>query len=175
MESDKQLVNRIVHADNEAAQILIERYQSAALATAYGVLRDYHLAQDVTQEAFLVAFNNIKALKEGSRFGGWLLAIVRREAIRKAKARVRRAAIESSLATNETNSVSEKWNSLDTELMACLSQLPDHERAIVTLKYFEGLSIEEIVTVTGLSTGTVTKQLSRAYARLRKLIKEIDQ
>lgn len=175
MESDKQLVDRIVHADIEAAQILVERYQSAAFATAYGVLRDYHCSQDVTQEAFIAAFNKIKSLKEGSRFGGWLLAIVRREAIRRGKARVRRAAIESSVAPDETTSAGQNWNSLEHELMACLSKLPDHERALVTLKYFEDLSIEEIVAVTGLSVGTVTKQLSRAYARLRKLIKETDQ
>ena len=52
-------------------------------------------------------------------------------------------------------------------LLTLVGRLPDHERVLVGLRFFDGHSLAEVATITGRPLGTVTKQLSRAIARLR--------
>jgi RNA polymerase sigma-70 factor (ECF subfamily) len=54
-------------------------------------------------------------------------------------------------------------------------RLPDHERDVVTLHHLDGHSVQAVADLTGRPLGTVTKQLSRAYERLRETFKEAPQ
>ncbi len=82
MKSDQELVVQTQHGDMGAAAELIRRYESAVYASVYAISADHHAAEDVTQEAFVMAINQLKTLNEPARFGGWLLTIAKRMAIR---------------------------------------------------------------------------------------------
>lgn len=174
MESDEELVLRAVGSDLQAAGELVSRYESAVFATAFGILREYHSAEDVTQDSFLAAFRNLHSLRNGNQFGGWLLCITKREAIRSGKSRNRRATLEASDENIDTRLALEDFGFLEEHLDVAVyvAKLPEHERLVVTLKNFEGHSVREIARITGRPIGTVTKRLSRGYARLRKLLKK---
>lgn len=58
------------------------------------------------------------------------------------------------------------------ELFRAVSRLPERQRRIVLLRYFDGLSVREVAEATGRPVGTVTKYLSRAHRRLRQLLKD---
>ena len=58
-------------------------------------------------------------------------------------------------------------------LLKAIRRLPEHERSIVMMRHFDGHSVRGIAEMTGRREGTVRKQLSRGYARLRKWLKEI--
>lgn len=173
MESDEELVLRVRRSDLQAANELVRRYENAVYATAVGILREHHSAEDATQNSFLAAFRNLHSLRCGNRFGAWLLSIAKREATRTAKSRKRTATLELSDEVMDATRPIEAWEKSPDllELTVCVAKLPEHERLVVTLKNFEGYSVHEIARVTGRPVGTVTKQLSRAYARLRKLLK----
>ena len=59
------------------------------------------------------------------------------------------------------------------QLLAAVTQLPRHERRVLMLKHFDGHSVRTIAEMTGRPVGTVTKQLSRAYQRLREQLREV--
>ena len=164
--SDQSLVDRVIAGDRGSFAELVRRYEPVARAAAVGILRDRHLAQDVLQESFLAAYHNLGRLTDRSRLGSWLLTIVRRQALRALR---RRPAAEVVLVPDDLPAPAERSYSLDDEsqsLAEAVGRLPDHEQVAVVLHYFAGHKIEAIAQMTGRTTSTVTKQLSRARRHL---------
>ena len=172
MTSDAELVRAARRGDREAFAALAVRYERAAWASAWRVLRDEHAARDAAQEAFLLAYRGLAGLRDPSRFGPWLLRIGRREAVRMARSRRSAAPIEEA---GDEPARADGWGGLSPEseeLLAAVAALPDHERLVVVLRYIEGRPVAAIAAAIGRPVGTVTKRLSRAVGRLRLTLKE---
>lgn len=162
--SDAALVSETLGGDDAAFAMLVARYERSARAICYGVLRDWHLAQDGAQDGFVSAYRNLHRLRSPSSFGPWLLTIMRRQA-----ERIRRRRRPAAPLHLQPEPISTAGNSTgpDTEaLLAAVSALPEHERVVVTLRYFEQLDVNDIARICGRPVGTGTKQLSRAHGRL---------
>lgn len=173
MRSDAELVKATLAADHQAYGELVRRYERSAKAVAAGVLNgDTHAAEDAVQEAFVKAYGNLGRLWRPGAFGPWLLKIVRREAITLVRRGARRP---EAVLTAEVPAV-ERNGDLDEDarrLLAAVLELPGHERRAVMLRHFEGYSVKAIAETTGRSVGTVSKQLTRAHARLRRQLKDL--
>ena len=153
---------------------LVERYDRAVRSLAMNVLTDHHAAQDAAQEAFLVAYRKLGSLRNGRAFGPWLLRIARRQATRMARRRPRASQLE----TLTDVPAGERDGRLDEEsrrLLAEVMRLPEHERDVLMHKHFGGHDVRSIAKMTGRPVGTVTKQLSRAYARLRRRLRDLER
>lgn len=165
--SDLQLVSQVLDGQSEAYASLVERYERLARAAALHVVRDPHLAEDVAQEAFIAGFESLASLDDGSRFGAWLLGIVRRRAARVVRTRHRSPVVVGNVESTAIED--EKQPSFASmELLEFVERLPAHERVVVGLRHFNGYSVEEIAALTARPLGTITKQLSRAHQRLRQ-------
>ena len=168
MISDAELVACVRRGDVEAFGRLIERYEKSVLATALAELRDVHLAEDVTQETLLLAFRRLHTLRDEGKFAPWLMQIARRqtvEAVRTCRIPVCTAEDASEFPTPAPGN-SQAW--IENEhLLTLVARLPERERVLIGLRYFDGHSMADIAEITARSVGTVTKQLSRAIARLR--------
>ncbi|MGH7139975.1 MAG: RNA polymerase sigma factor [Pirellulales bacterium] len=173
MLTDAQLVNLVRGGDRLAFAELVGRYERAVWARAWHVIGDYHAAQDATQDAFIEAFRRLGQLRRPESFGLWLMRIAQREAVRTAR-RLRRTgtvdAMEAELALAEQP---EEFAEDAGKLLSLVGGLPDHERTVVVLRYFDGHSVADIARLTGRPVGTVTKQLSRALERLRSVLQEV--
>jgi RNA polymerase sigma-70 factor (ECF subfamily) len=168
--SDADLVLAARAGNRDAYATLVRRYERAARATAAQVLRDVHLARDAAQDGFISAYRSLASLRDPAAFGGWLLAIVRHRAMR--LARQRRNTQPLHLASEASHPpASPGLDDGEHELLEALARLPEHERVVVMLRYFESYDLPRIAQVTGRPIGTVTKQLSRAHERLRKWLK----
>lgn len=164
--SDREIVKAVVDGDREQYGLLVQRYERAAFCVAYRVLGDFHAAQDAAQDAFLKAYRTLPKLRRPEKYLSWLLQIVRHRAldqIRKRKWEIPNAP-EDLAESGDCIAGNERERELLDEVLA----LPEQERRVVILRYFEGLSIAESAQATGTSVGTVSKQLSRAYERLRR-------
>ncbi len=141
------------------------------MITAHAVLRDFHLAQDAAQEAFLIAHQRLGQLRDAASFGPWLLRIARHRAVRLSRRRnaERTAAGSVDRAAAETCD----WMEPYQEVVAQIARLPDHERIVVVMRYVDGRLVKDIADSTGRPVGTVTKQLSRAVERLRDWLVEV--
>lgn len=165
-----ELVRRAVARDEDALRALFERFQRTVIVTAWSIVGDYHLAQDVAQDCFVVTFRNLEQLKDPSAFGGWLLTTTRRLAVRRSRqVKSHHATSLSDGGAIESHASTEGFkDDSDTHFMHLLITLPDHEREVVCLRYLEDYSVTEIAQELSRPVGTVTKQLSRAVDRLRK-------
>jgi len=159
--------------------VLDGRYQTAtsypagsALATAWSLMGDFHAAQDVAQDAFVIAFRKLEQLRDARTFGPWLLSIVKREARRMKQKQVRRCEVSS---PSELLISREGWWREFREIIPILESLPGQERLVVSLRFIDGLSVREIAEATERPIGTVTKQLSRGIKRLRSFVTEIEK
>jgi RNA polymerase sigma-70 factor (ECF subfamily) len=166
---DADLVRATLAGDRRAFGDLVRRYQTAACAAARAVVRDRHAAEDAAQEAFLAAFANLPDLRDPAAFGGWLMRIARQKALRIA-GRVRAATPVPDVAT-----AAPEPDDRGHALLAAVTGLPEQEAQVVVLHYFDGHPVPAVAAVLGRPVGTVTKQLSRAYARLREALKEGDR
>ena len=168
MISDAELVACVRRGDVEAFGRLIERYEKSVLATALAELRDVHLAEDVAQETLLLAFRKLHTLRDAGKFGPWLMQIARRrivDAARACRIPVCGAKDASEFPAPDPGN-SKAW--IENEhLLTLVARLPERERVLIGLRYFDGHSMADIAEITARSVGTVTKQLSRAIARLR--------
>src|SRR5205085_9771259 len=84
-ESDAQLVARVRAGDHQAYGLLVERYEHALLSAVLPSVTDIHAARDVVQDVFIHGFAVLQRLRDGNKFGFWLMRSARREAIRTAK------------------------------------------------------------------------------------------
>lgn len=80
--SNTTLVIKAQMGDHEAFAQLVQKHQHYAYGVAVGILSDFDLAQDVVQEAFILAFQDLKKLQDPNRFSGWLHGILRNTAHR---------------------------------------------------------------------------------------------
>ncbi len=172
MQSDAELVRVILNGDRQAYGRLFERHERSVLAVVLAVLRDYHAAQDVSQDAFVKAYATLGSLRKGSSFGPWVREIARREAIDIRRRVDRRRTV--ALPAQETDEPPNDGH-IDEQnrlLLDAVMRLPGHEQEVIMLRYFEGHAVKTISEMTGRPVGTVTMQLSRARSRLQKWLKE---
>ncbi len=173
MESDAQLVLRIQGGDQAAFELLIVRYERSVRSVAMAFLADHHAAEDVTQETFVAAYRTLPTLREPDKFGPWLMQIARRVS---GKLVGQRERMPVAVAGHERAATTTGFDvPLRQHLLALLEQLPEQERLVVTLRYFDGHSAREIAEITARPLGTVTKQLSRAYEHLRDLFAQSEK
>jgi RNA polymerase sigma-70 factor (ECF subfamily) len=166
VQSDSVLVGRVKQGDVPAYEQLVVRYQRVAMVAALRVLKDRQQAEDVVQESFVVAYQHFASLRNGSKFGPWLMHITKRQAVR--AARKRRPVVSIGPMTELVAPQLEPTLDGYESLIELLNRLPAHERVVVTLHHLEGQTASEIADMTGRPAGTVTKQLSRAMQRLRR-------
>jgi len=173
VQPDADVVRAVLEGDREAFEDLVARYQRTVWATCWAILGDAHLAQDATQDVFLAAFRQLGSLRRANSFGSWLLTITRRQANR--VRRQRKATRLLQMGHEPVAPQAEPFVATDkrwSKLLAALERLPERERVIITLRFFDGHEVGAIARMTGRPIGTVTKQLSRSYERLRRALRK---
>lgn len=174
MQSDAELVNAVLGGDKQAFGLLVKRYERPVRAVALDVLGDYHLASDVSQDAFVTAYENLPGLRKPVAFGSWLMKITRRCALDGARRKQDEAPLESVIPATIHNPNGQ----LDEEkrwLLAAVMKLPESERQVIMLRYFGDNGVNHVAEILGRSVGTVTKQLSRAHRRLRNILERSER
>jgi RNA polymerase sigma-70 factor (ECF subfamily) len=174
LQSDAELVKACLNGEREAFAELVKRYEHPVRAVALDILRDYHSAADVSQDAFVRSYKNLPELRKAEAYGPWLMKITRRCALDAAQRGLRETALDST-----TNVPAERKDGQLDEykqmLLGAVVKLPEGEKQVVMLRYFGGRSVKDVAEMVGRSVGTVTKQLSRAHRRLRNLLKESER
>ncbi len=173
MQSDAEIAKMVLNGEKQAFALLVERYERPVRAVALNVLGDYHRAADAAQDAFVKAYENLPGLRKPASFGPWLMKIARRCALDSA----RRPHKEGRLEPDVAEAIEGPNGQLDPAkkmLLAAVSKLPRAERQVIMLRYFGRHTVKDVANIAARSIGTVTKQLSRAHKRLRKLLKEAE-
>ena len=172
--TDTELVQAVLDGEKQAFAVLVKRYERPVRAVALDVLGDYHSAADVSQEAFVCAYEKLAGLRKPEAFGAWLMKIAHRCALDSARQKLKEPRLERKADTFVENPDGQ----LDEEkqrLLAAVVKLPRSEKQVIMLRYLGDNSVKDVADIVGRSVGTVTKQLSRAHKRLRKMLERSEK
>jgi RNA polymerase sigma factor (sigma-70 family) len=161
------IVARAREGEADAFGVLVRRFQDMAVGYGYSILHDFQLAEDAAQEAFFEAYRTLPKLREPAAFAGWFRRIVFKQCDRITRRRL--------VTTVPLDAVPEPAQSKDeeerkAEMFDAVRQLPEHERAAMTLFYIGGYSMEEVATFLEVPVSTVKGRLHSARERLRTML-----
>jgi RNA polymerase sigma factor (sigma-70 family) len=161
------LVSEARTGDREAFGRLVQRYQDMAYAMAYSALRDFQLAEDATQEAFLNVFQRLQTLRVPASFPGWLRRIVLKHCDRlRRRRRVSTVPLEG-VAEPPAGEECEVERSERTEWLGkMLGALPETERRALSLFYLGGHSLREVASFLEIPLTTAKNRLHAARQHL---------
>ena len=171
--TDQQLLRNYAERQSETAFAeLVRRHVDLVYSAGLRMVRDSHLAEDVTQAVFVALAQNARQLGDRPVLSGWLHRTAQNLASKSVRSEVRRRAREQEAAAmNELFSAESdiSWEHIAPHLDAALGELTEPDRDALFLRYFERKSAREIAAALGISDETAQKRVSRAVERLREL------
>ena len=178
MNSEKSLINLVKKGDKKAYEVLVLQYQDRLVFSVYKFLKDYELAQDIAQEAFVKAFKNIEKFRGDSSFYTWIYRIAINTAKNLLSSKARSSEVyddeiielklsESAVTTENPENILEA-EELRSKMMDAIQSLPDDIRTTLSLREFDGLSYEEIADVQNCPIGTVRSRIHKGREILDK-------
>ena len=184
-EEESAIIAKVLDGDADAFEPLVVAHQSFVYNIALKMLSNPDDAFDISQEAFIKAYRSLKDFKGESSFSSWLYRItanmcldfMRRNKKRKAASIVylddEDDSKELELPDTRFDPVTElERKELRGAINDALNLLPEDQRSILLLRELNGMSYAEISEALKLEQGTVKSRLSRARARLAKILKE---
>ena len=182
--SDQVLLNNYLSGDSAAISQLIERHSRRIRDYIRMMVKDYDVADDVLQETLIKV---VRVIDEGryvdnGKFLSWVLRIAHNQVIDYFRSQKSAKTVNESDAgynmlgtlrfaerTVEDNIISEQ---IEADVRRLVEHLPDEQREVVKLRYFSGLSFQEIAAQTGVSINTALGRMRYALINLRKMIAE---
>ena len=176
---DAKWIARILAGDENAFTALVKKYEKQIHAFIQRKVKDYHIAEEITQDTFLRAYEKLDTLRDPDRFSGWLYMIATRCSLTwlgekrlpmQSLEAMSQAEIEALFYAQYMAEQTEKLGTeTQREVVAFLLQkLPAQERTTVALHYLSEMTCEEIGDFLEVSPNTVKSQLYRARKRLKK-------
>lgn len=171
-DEDALQVERFLAGDQTAFAELYERYYDKVLAIARGVLLDPDEAADAAQEVFTLVYRNLPRFNRRAKFSTWLFRIAVNRSIQQARAGRRRGR---NLPLTEAigEPAPPPPETTDPAVASALSKLRPDDRALLTLFYWEELSLQEIADSLGCSANAAKTRLFRARDRFRSAYEEV--
>ena len=177
--NDTELIQRTLDGDQTAFTELVEKYQKGIHALAWRKIGDFHIAQEITQDVFLRAYERLRTLKDYSLFPGWVYVIASHlctEWHRKKKLPIQSLETTDKMEIDQVSHsqyMAEKRDAETAEtrreiVQKLLQKLPESERTVMALHYLGEMTCETISKMLGVSPNTIKSRLNRARNRLRK-------
>jgi RNA polymerase sigma-70 factor, ECF subfamily len=172
---EAEIVARVLKGDRQAYALLVEEYKSPIYNLAYRMTGDSEDADDLTQEAFIRAYQYLWRYDTRRKFFTWLytlaLNLIRSHLRKKNKYSKSSEKLSAHLLSDKNPSPETKL--IETqEISVCLLRLEYESRALLIMKFHQELSFEEIADVTGKSVSAVKMSIYRGLESLKKMIKD---
>ena len=166
-ESETKLIEASAGGDIESFGELCRRYYPAMVAVGYSDLGDHQLAEDAAQESFARALVSLRKLKSQTRFAPWLAVICRNVAKDMVAIKARQINTNNFLQPVQDNNHDENHRLINR----AIDQLPISDKELIVLRYYDGLSYEEISSVLGISGPSINGRITRAKRKIAKYLK----
>jgi RNA polymerase sigma-70 factor (ECF subfamily) len=176
--SDEELAMQLQQGNEDALETIVFRYHSKIFSYVYRMSKDYHNANDITQEVFIKVCRNIKKYKDEFLFKTWIYVIASNTCKDYLKsAYVQKTVTGLEMPENILDDVDTPEELLlkqseREKIMEVLNTLPDIHREVIILRFYEELKLEEIAAILNIPLGTVKSRLSNGLHNLKKLLKE---
>ncbi|MDE0681276.1 MAG: sigma-70 family RNA polymerase sigma factor [Candidatus Poribacteria bacterium] len=174
--TDVDLIHRVLNGDDAAFTELVKKYQKPVHALVWRKIGDFHIAEEITQDTFLKAYQELATLKKPQSFASWLYVIAANNCstwLRKKRlwtepvddTRLQETTYSGYVVAENERVTAEAQREAVKKLLA---KLQESERTVITLYYFGEMSSAEIGAFLGVSANTVRSRLRRAQQRLKR-------
>jgi RNA polymerase sigma-70 factor (ECF subfamily) len=164
---DAVLVNAAVNGDADSFTELCQRYYPAMVAVAHSILGDRHLAEDAAQQAFAKAVVKLSQLKKRSKFASWIATICRNVAKDMGRATERLHPAENLFV----RAAGSGQDDATEAVRQALGELPAPAREVIFLRFYDGLSYDQISGVLGISEQAISGRLKRAKKKMAEYLR----
>ena len=168
--NEKTTVRRIKSGEKELFALLLRKYERIVNSVIYSMVFDIENTKDLTQDAFIKAYENLNSYDEEQDFKPWIIKIARNSAIdflRKRKSVVSIEELETE--PGDEKSAKNEKDRLDREkIESVLLRLKEEERTLLLMKYKEGFSNSEIAQILEMPENRINVKLFRAKEKLRE-------
>lgn len=157
--------------DHEAFAELVERHEAMVYSLAWHFFGDRSRAEEIAQDVFLQLYRNLQTIESDAHLLFWLRQVTTRRCIDVGR-RARLKAVSLDDAGDLHADAKSADPLLDRRLRQLVQELPDPQRAVVTLRYQEDLDPSEICRIVGMPVNTVKSHLHRALQALRRKLEK---
>jgi RNA polymerase sigma-70 factor (ECF subfamily) len=188
-DTDSEFVIRCKSGDINAFEKIVKKYQKKMFNVSYRIIGDYNESDEVVQDAFVSAYNNIDKFRGKARFSTWLYSIVvnlSRNRLKQVKKRAYREElsiddpVETETGTVKAEPASDDLSVLERmekrelkqKVQSCIQSLEDEFREVIVLRDIQGFSYEDIGEMLKIAKGTVKSRLHRARESVKNCLKK---
>jgi RNA polymerase sigma-70 factor (ECF subfamily) len=178
MSHDQLNIDGIINGDDHAFVELVDHYKHMVYTLAVRILKNREEAEEVAQDVFLNVYRSLSNFQGDSKFSTWIYAIAYNKSLDYLKKRNRRPITNSlddfsefkmpqeASFLDELTAIEDRW-----QIKKALEELPSEDGILITLHYYEELSLKEISQIMGISPGTLKVRLFRARKKLADILK----
>lgn len=177
LDNDQHYINKVKEGDTNSFAILVDNYKDMVFSLALKIMRNREEAEEVSQDTFIKAFRSLHSFKGDSKFSTWLYKITYNNCMDRTK-RISRSYNAQTIDTVVENKIESSESILDSIerkeraklIEQCLEELPEEERLILWMFYYQELSLKEIIDVTSYTQANLKVKLHRARKKLLNIV-----
>lgn len=177
LNNDQHYINKVKEGDTNSFAILVDNYKDMVFSLALKIMRNREEAEEVSQDTFIKAFRSLHSFKGDSKFSTWLYKITYNNCMDRTK-RISRSYNAQTIDTVVENKIESSESILDSIerkeraklIEQCLEELPEEERLILWMFYYQELSLKEIIDVTSYTQANLKVKLHRARKKLLNIV-----
>lgn len=182
-QDDALLVAASKKGDQDAFAQLVQRHQRRVFNLVFRMLQNYEEASEITQEAFLAAWQGLPSFRGDARFSTWLYRIAYNSALKQVEQRKRDRALQSAMEAEQLIAEADSAGRMDAELETRarqnfvrdnLAALPAKYRAVLILRHIQDMTYEEMAETLTIPVGTIKTHLFRARNLLKERLEAFD-
>ena len=176
---DDYYISKTLEGDSNSFSILVEKYQNMVFGLALKMLKHREESEEVSQDTFIKVYKNLSKFHGESKFSTWVYRITYNTCLDRIKknSKYNNDVEINDITLNQIYQTESIYDSLENKerskiIKECINKLPEEERVIMHLFYFEELSLKEIVEIVSMTEGNVKVKLFRARKKLFSIFKE---
>ena len=177
--NDQIYIDKILQGDTNAFSVLVDRYKDLVFTLALRMMKHREEAEEVAQDTFIKVFGSLNKFKGDSKFSTWIYRVAYNTCLDRLKKnkRTQNTVTIDEYTEHQVKTIDNAFERLASEerrlaVQHCVEQLPSEDNFLMTLFYFEELSLEEIAKVVNLKPNNVKVKLHRARKKLAIILKE---
>ena len=175
--TDCEIVQQVLEGEKESFGVLVKRYQNLCCRLAGSMLGDFHNAEDVVQEAFIIAYENLERLSNPAGFAAWVAGITKNLCRNFLRDRKKEPVSVEDLANygdepSGSGDATAFRRELTQAVQRLMARLPEKYRHVLQLRYTEGYSCQKLADFLGLSRTATISRLFYARKRLTKMLQK---
>src|SRR5690606_24256697 len=175
-DQETAIINQIIEGNTQAFAVLVDRYKDLVFTLAIRMLKNREEAEEVSQDTFIKVYKALPKFKGDSKLSTWVYKVAYNtclDSIKKNNRRQSEVTIDS-FTENQIKTLDNALSALEEKeqqqtIQDCLQQLTSKDSFLLTLFYFEELSLEEISQIVNMEPNTVKVNIHRARKRLASI------